>query len=271
MRRAARALMCVAMTAGSLAWADDVATVVNGPRPAQGERALRLRELWRVGADDTDTVFGIVAQVADRGDGVLLALDFLQERLFAFGPHGEDLGSHDLGGEGPGRVRAPVDLVNFGAGGLGIVQLFPGRVETISVDGAYIGSMRPREQETGGLAVTYFYDLLPHPQPNLMVVGERIVESEAIRTRDNFVSIFDRSGRELQRIHGLRRENDWKDFQFDEQAAHSLTYGQVAASADGVVFIPTRRNGYEITCFDLKGAAKLVIRRDFVPVRRTRA
>jgi len=259
------------MTVGSIAWAENVATVVNGANPAHEERVLKLHESWRIGADDTDIVFGLVAQVADRGDGGLLALDFLQERMFAFGPHGEDLGSYDLGGEGPGQVRSPVDMVNFGAGRLGVVQLFPGRVETISVDGIYISSMRPRDPELGGLVVTYFYDLLLQAEPNILVVGERVVESEAMRTRHNFVSIYDRTGREVQCIYSIKRENDWNDFRFDEQATHSLTYGQVAASADGIIFVPTARNGYEITCFDNQGAATLVIRRDFVPVPRTRA
>ncbi len=270
MRLAGSILVCVLMTVGSIAGAENVVTVVNGADPAHGERVLKLRESWRTGADDTDIVFGIVAQVADRGEGGLLALDYLQERMFAFGPQGEDLGSYDLGGEGPGQVRGPVDMVNFGAGRLGVVQLFPGRVELISVDGIYIGSMRPRDPESGGMVVTYLYDLLPHAEPNMLVVGERTVWSEAMLTRDNFVSIYDRTGREVRCIYSIKRENDWNDFRFDEQAAHSLTFGQVAASADGIIYVPTARNGYEITCFDNQGAATLVIRRDFIPAPRTR-
>jgi hypothetical protein len=44
MRLAGSILVCVVMTAGSVAWAENVVMVVNGADPARGERALKIRE-----------------------------------------------------------------------------------------------------------------------------------------------------------------------------------------------------------------------------------
>lgn len=82
----------------------------------------RMEELWRVGVEDDDILFGEVEDLLIDDDGTVYVLDSQLADVKVFSVGGEYLRTIGREGDGPGEVRAPGDLAFMADGSLGLVS-----------------------------------------------------------------------------------------------------------------------------------------------------
>lgn len=89
-----RCLIFVLLLSGPQFWiapglgdaaAAEVTRVENSDKPAQGIHRIELEELWRVGGDDDDHLFGIINRASEGGFFILRALRYSGKNLVAAG------------------------------------------------------------------------------------------------------------------------------------------------------------------------------------------
>ncbi len=253
---------------------DGSGTLASGPvedpgRPVEGIHRLELRELWRTGGEETDVVFGAVHKVIATADGGLACLDYQQTRIFVFTRDGELAREIDLSGEGPGRVGYPADLIRLADGRFAIAQVFPPSIEVFDGDWNYARSISlysHNENEELRLEDLWEY------RGGFLVAGEHIEKVRAdgkfLHRRHNYVRVLSATGELQNTVYTRERVVDFSNCVYDEDRMHYVP--EVAIGPAGEIYIPTQRNGYEITAYGPDGRPRTVLRRNYEPLARTR-
>ena len=86
-------------------------TIAGAQGPVPRTEVARPQELWRVGEDDSEVVFGMIGECIVDRDGRLYVLDRQANQVSAFSHEGEFLRTIGRIGEGPGEFREPRGLV----------------------------------------------------------------------------------------------------------------------------------------------------------------
>jgi hypothetical protein len=86
--------------------AADVEQVKN-TEPAHPPRTVQLEELWRVGGEDGELLFGAIVGTTTDPDGNVYLLDHHLKHVEVISPDGEHLRTLSGEGDGPGEIRNP--------------------------------------------------------------------------------------------------------------------------------------------------------------------
>jgi hypothetical protein len=227
--------------------------------PAQPPLTIALEELWRAGGDDGEMIGLPVEAIAGSGGEVYLADQQLCQ-VFVFGPDGELLRTLSREGEGPGEVRAPVDVVELPDGTLGIAEIFPGKLVKVTRDDLPAGEVviDVSGGQTGGFTIQTMAEAAGE---HLLVAGSRSVPNDRVLQRTHFLAMVDQEGQEtarfveqvseIERPHSVVHEND-----FLPCFPLASTLGP-----DGRVYAPLARDRYEIGVFTPDGALQHTIER----------
>jgi hypothetical protein len=88
-----------------------------------------LREVWRAGGDEDDTVLmGQIGTAISGPGGEVYALDSQLAQVLVFAADGRFLRTLGREGDGPGEFRQPTGLMLTHDGDLAVLQTFPGRL-----------------------------------------------------------------------------------------------------------------------------------------------
>ena len=230
---------------------------------------VQLQELWRAGDEDGEVFFGLVAQVLRHGNGLVYVLDAVLSRLVVFDIDGVLVDIYELSGEGPGQVRFPVDLVELSDGNLGVLQMFPCKIEVLDPSGKYVRTFRPRGGPEHELRVFEAFDCSPVGS-GVAIVGEVNLDDEEMhRVRTNFVRIYDETGVLRNDLWKQEKTYDVADFNFKEDLWFIPTFRQLAVDEVGAVYMPTCRNRLAICKYDTNGIQLLQFGRKYEARRRT--
>lgn len=266
-------VLLLAAVAGSAAWsaesvdAEGLLHVANGRVPAQGNKVIELREVWRHGADDDDDFFGMISQCVAGPDGLLYLLDMRLSEIAVYSRTGERVGTLSGEGDGPGETRLPSNLLMMPDGTLGLVQIFPGRITTIGSDGVPGAVVPFGDPATGGFV--QLFDAVTNGE-RLVVVGESIrADGATAQERENFVGIFDLEGKEVARVKTISTRWDFTDFTWNESDPGRIDFRRVAAGPDGRIYVAAERDAYRIEVYHSDGTIDRVIEREFDPVARS--
>lgn len=91
-------------------------------------------ELWRLAPDDTLLLGAVIRAVPGPG-GTVDLLDAQLAHILRVGPDGAVVDTLGREGDGPGEFRHPRDLLRLPDGRLGVVQVMPPRLVTLTPDG----------------------------------------------------------------------------------------------------------------------------------------
>lgn len=247
---------------------DGVLHMKNPATPTNGNRVIDLEEVWRHGGEDDEDFFGMVSQCVVGDDGTIYLLDTRMAEIPVYSSDGERTGTLSRQGDGPGETRMPSNLLFLPTGDLGIVQVFPGRITTIGLDGTpgpVINVGGPATQ--GGFL--QMFDCVT-AGPDLIVTAEKIdPQGPTAQKRINFVASFDLQGTEQVRFFEQSVDWDFTNFTWDEAEINRVDFRAVAAGPDGRVYIASQRDAYRIEVFNADGTLERVIERDYEPVART--
>jgi hypothetical protein len=257
------------ISAGEPTQIDGVRQVKNCATPREGTRVLKLEELWRVGGEDDEMIFGLLTQVLGDEDGNVYLLDAQLHQVFVFSPDGSFIRSLFREGEGPGEIRAPRDMLFLPDGAIGVVQQFPGKIISVDLQGNPKGSLAlgANDPTKGGVPIV----LSAEAQGGTIALAcmEQSFE-ENTQVRTNYLARFSPSGTELTRYFEVENRVDFSQPVFSERRHHFDWLWTSAVGFDGTLFVAPHRDQYLIEVYGSDGQLQRTIEREFSPTKRTR-
>ncbi|HPF69578.1 MAG TPA: 6-bladed beta-propeller [Candidatus Krumholzibacteria bacterium] len=258
------ALAAAAHAAPPVTMVDGVPHVMNGAAPEQGVRTLNLDEQWRIGGDDESVLLGIISRALVDSDNNVYLLDGQLSEVQVFTPKGEHLKTLGRQGEGPGEVNSPGDVVFMPDGTLGLVQIFPGKIVKLTMDGDPAGEFTP---DTGGATAGGFLALVNGRSAggNLVLSGVQIRPNDAGngQVRNYFVRSFGVDG--TQQAEYLANPVEWvfgPGFKFRE-IDNDFIWWRMDVGGDGRVVVNIPRYDYALSVFTPDGKLERVIEREY--------
>jgi hypothetical protein len=249
--------------AGKEVTRDGVLHVMNGAQPAKGVETLKFEETWRVGGEDSEDFFGLITQVVVGDDGNIYLLDTRLSEIPVYSPEGERIGTLSREGDGPGETRTPTNLLKMPDGTLGLVQMFPGKVTKIGLDGTPMGEFKVGGDDPTAGGFMIFYDCFGAGD-RLIVSGESITQKPpTAQVRTNFVAAYDIDGQELARFHESDWEMEFSKFVFDEDNLNRVDFRKACSDSEGKVYVAPVRNEYKIHVYNPDGSLDRVIEREY--------
>jgi len=242
---------------------------VNLPAAAPAQRAVDVKEAWRLGGDDDeDVLLGMVTGGVLGPDGNIYLVDRQMAQVLVVAPDGSLVRALGRQGDGPGEFNNPHGLFFLPDGRLAVVQGFPSRVTTLKPDGTPGGEIK-----VGGEAVEGGFNFMRE----LRVGGGKLVgvrgrgtfnQETGKSTQVSIMSVMDLAGKDEVKLFERSRENDLRRRVFDEAAEFSeLNTWNV--SKDGVIYSVPEREAWAINARGLDGTVRSTFRRPFSPCKRT--
>jgi hypothetical protein len=245
---------------------DGVLTIVNPENPSGGAVEIELEELWRVGGDDEDVLFGVIAQLVVDDAGDVYLLDGQLSEVQVFSRDGEWLRTLGREGEGPGEFRNGSDLYRGPDGNLGVVQIFPGRIVRLTPDGDPAGNFPLPEVEGGGFQLVH---QVRGTRDHVVIAfaQQRVIDGK--QTTVSMLRSFDNKGKELARFHEESQHSQFGGMKFEEKLFANYER-RWAAAPDGRVAVAIDFDAYRIHLFNADGSVQRIIERPgWQPLERT--
>jgi len=265
----ATALLALPAVAGEEVTLDGVKHIMNSAVSAKGNRTVELEEVWRVGGEDGEDFFGMISQVRIGEDGMIYLLDTRLSEVPVYSTDGERVNTLSREGDGPGETRIPSNMLFMPDGSLGLVQVFPGKVIKIQLDGTPAGTFQPGGGDPTQGGFLQMFDCTANGA-DVVVTAESISQGgPTSQDRSNFVASFDAEGKELVRYFENTYHWDFTAFEFNEDTQNRVDFRRVAVSPDGRIYVASERNKYSINVYHRDGTLERVIEREFEHNMRT--
>ncbi|MBU2693340.1 MAG: hypothetical protein KJ970_20670 [Candidatus Eisenbacteria bacterium] len=249
--------------------AADVPRSLDDDGPTHGVQPLALHELWRVGGENEDIMFGRITDLKMHPDGSLFVLDNQLCQVVVISADGEHLRDISREGDGPGEVRQPMGLVFLADDVLGIGTGFPAKLITLRLDGTPIGTHYPvGAPAEGNVAVM----ISLHCVDGVLAAsgGKIAFVTGGESYTDRFVSVGDASICEFHKILEITTPFDPSGYIFVEADDYYIDRSWVLGSG-GRIYAPMKRDAYEISEYDTAGNLVRVFGRRYEPRKRTQA
>lgn len=242
---------------------DGVIHVMNPAEPMEPPAVYELRDIWRLESEtpEGDLVFGTVNEVTEDGEGNVYLLDTQLKTVHLISPEGEYVRSIGRAGEGPGELDDPTGVFIAPDSTIGIVDTK--RLVFFTRAGVLAGEWKP---ELSGYSWYGLLQMFPSSKRYVVSLKRRRRVEQTIST-ECLAGLFDKTGGLLASL--AKRSWDIRPgepFLFDEEETEVLSYLSVAE--DGSVYISPEFSEYSIHCFDPDGNLRMVIEREYEPVRR---
>ena len=246
--------------------AQETAPVVVSSETPKEEVRLQAKELWRRGGEEDDVLFGLVAGLVTDGDGNVYVLDGQLSTIHVFSPAGEHLRQLGREGEGPGEFRNASDLYLGPGGALGVVQVFPGRIVRLRLDGTPAGNFPLPEVAGGGFQLVFVGRGLTD---RVVLAGAQQHMQDGKQSQVTYLKAFDAEGKQLARYHEETAETRFGGMKFVEKTFSNFQR-RWALAADGRVAVALTYDDYRITVWNPDGSVQCVIHRPkYAPLART--
>ncbi|MCK4774027.1 MAG: 6-bladed beta-propeller [Candidatus Krumholzibacteria bacterium] len=237
--------------------------VINPPTPIETASTISVEELWRVGGDDEDVLFGVITSIVVDSDGLVYLLDAQINVVHVFSPDGEFLREIGHEGEGPGEFRRAENMFLTPEGNVAVVQGMPGKIIQLTPQGVPLDN----------------YKLPQGPDGGPMFLGDGVLAGDqlVLSTRDfsraesgfsitNKLVRVNSDGEVTATYNESTREQNMANMAIDEKRNAEPLF---TASSDGRVFIHDDWDAYAIKVYGRSGTLKRVIEREFKPRKRT--
>jgi hypothetical protein len=269
--KTASAIVFVSLLIPAICRAEDrpIPREIHNAEPSQGTQTFDLRELWRVGGEDEEVIFGRIVDLAKGPDGNFYVLDNQLCQVMVFSPEGEHLRDLSREGEGPGELSQPMGLVFFSDDLLGVGIGYPGKVITLGLDGtpgeSYYPIGAPSDGNIGIMTGVQYLDGV------LVACGGRIVfGNTGVGHTDRFLAVCDAECTTSRHIVEKETPLDITGQKYEE-APDYFVESRWALGPQGRVYAAEKRDSYEISVYDNTGNLMQVFGRQYKARKRTRA
>ncbi|MBU1700777.1 MAG: hypothetical protein KJ970_20430 [Candidatus Eisenbacteria bacterium] len=241
---------------------------IHNTLPAGPPRSVELEEIWRVGGDQGDILFGTVTEATTDSDGNVYILDTQLCHVVVISPSGEYLRTISGEGDGPGEVRRPRDLVFLDDGTLGILELFPAKFIKLSSSGEPRGILTvggDADPQTGFTSASRCI----YRGGTLMIAGQRLVQTDTGQSRVMYLSRLNNIGAEVVRFCEATMVLNFEKLHFVERELEPGFFLGNAVGPDGRVYSVQSWNKYAVDVYQPDGTLERIIERDFENRKRT--
>lgn len=240
-----------------------------GEAPALAPRTIVLEELWRVGGEESDLLFGTIIEGISGDQGEVYLLDHQLCQVQVFSPTGELLRTLSREGDGPGEVRLPRDVAILTDGSIGIPMLFPAKLIRLTREGDPLPTvlLGSTGEPTEGFDVTFSCE---SRGGTLLVAGQHSTPSDIGQDRTQFLAIMSESGATIARICEAQTVLNFQNARIVERDLMPNFLWAHAVGPDGRVYCAPSRDAYEIRVYDADGTPLHVIERRFENRNRTK-
>jgi len=238
---------------------DGVPHVMNPAKPKDSV-TIEMEEVWRIGGEDDEEIFGVITDVVTDAEGNFYLLDSQLSEVKVYSSDGEFLRTIGREGEGPGEFRAAFNLFNVPGGNIGVLQTFPSKVVTLTADGEPGGEYALPEVEGEGFRVLFSAQ---NAGDKLALVYGLNQPSEAGFTQTSVLAIVDAKAQEETQLHSQSSTMQAATAMISEKEWDSFRNGRWAASSDGHVYAAPTFQAYEINVWDGNGKLERVIHREY--------
>jgi len=236
--------------------------------PALPPLTLSLEEIWRVGGESDELLFGTVTETTCDRDGNVYLLDSQLCHVVVISPRGEHLRTLSREGEGPGEVRQPRDVILLPDGTVGIMIMFPARIVRLSREGEPREALTvtPREGDRGGFIAGTLCDCRGG---NLVLAASRLRQTEHGQDREMYLCSLSATGQELVRYCEARMSLDFRQLHFVERELSPGFQTALALGPDGKIYVAQAWDHYAVAVYQRTGALERIVARPFTNRKRT--
>ncbi len=248
------------------------APVVDNPaQPAEGQRDVTLRELWRAGGEDDDVFFGTIGSVRRGPDGNIYLLDSQLSHVEVFGDDGTHLATLGREGEGPGEVTGPAGMFLHDDGRVSLLKSFPGKVVTINADGTPAGELKYQLPDASGAGFNVLNSGENLSGGDILLLGIRMsMGGGPLSDQTYFISRCGPDGVEKTSYLTKDYQINYADFRLDE-GKMDFVWNRYAVDADGNVYTAPDRDRYLVRVQAPDGTVIREITRAYTPPARNDA
>jgi hypothetical protein len=239
---------------------DGVAHVMNPAEPMEKPITIEMEEMWRIGGEDDDEIFGVITDVETDREGNFYMLDSQLSEVKVYSADGEYLRTIGREGEGPGEFRGAFNMFMVPGGNIGVLQTFPGKVVTLTPDGEPGGDFPLPEGEGEGFRVLL---AAQYAGENLALVYFLNQPSEEGFIQTNVLSIVDAKGESETRLHSQIASMQASTALIAEKEWDTFRNGRWTASPDGRTFVCPEFQKYTINVWGPDGKLQRVIHREY--------
>jgi hypothetical protein len=238
------------------------APVVHNEQPAGPPRTVTLEEIWRVGGEDDDHIFGLMIAARCDADGNVYLLDQQLSRVTMVSPTGAYL--RELGGEGdgPGECRMPQTMTMFDDGTVGLGQRFPGRFVRVTRTGEPAPSIDLGGPDAGGEGFTMLVSGR-NRGGTLLAASLHAMPGETGQQRSSYLWRLDGDGSVAVQFAEHTTFLDFQAAHFSERDMVAPFMDAHAVGPDGRVYYTPERNAYRINVHAPDGTLLHTITRAF--------
>jgi len=242
---------------------DGTLHIMNPAAPIEPATTVSPREIFRVGGEDEDVLFGVIGSIAIGKDDNIYMLDSQINLVHVFSPDGEYIGEIGREGEGPGEFRGGTDIFVDAEGNIAVIQQMPGKIIRITPGGDALDNFPlPRDG-----------DSTPMQLSSVALAGDDLILSTTdFKMEEGGFSMTRKLVRanadaEIETTyHESTKKNSLASMNYDEVRDAAPLF---AASSSGRVYVYDGWDEYAISVYDQTGKLDRVIEREFEPRKRT--
>ncbi len=225
----------------------DGITQIMNPSPAGVvPETVKLKELWRIGGEDDEVLFGVVSDIISDREGNFYLLDAQLSEVQVYAPDGEHLRTIGREGEGPGEFRGAFNLLLLPNGNIGVLQAAPAKIVGLTPEGDPADDFVLPGDGAGGFKIL---TSAQNAGDQLAVVYGLMEFSEAGFKMNNILALVDADGKSEKRLHNQTSamssanaefaETEWDGFQNrwssgpDGRAYSTVDFGEYTVNVWG--------------------------------------
>lgn len=238
----------------------------NPSTPMESDQVIQPQQMWRIGGDDEDVLFGLIDDALVDEQGNTFLLDSVLSTIYVVNPAGEIVRSVGGEGDGPGEFRFAQELIFLPGGEIGIMEMMPGKIVVVDRAGT------PRPSFALGAGGQAMMNHLQHIDTNgeVVLVGKVTTNfDEGSATTHYSLSSFDADGNELAVVLEHKDVQTGDNISLDFGGGENEFTRNFTVCPDGRVVVFRKAKEYELEIFDAAGAKKGIIRREYKSVRRS--
>lgn len=230
---------------------------------------ITLEESFRLGGWDggEDEFFGVIAAIIEDEQGNLYVLDAQLNEIKVYDANGAYLNTIGREGEGPGEFRGAGSLFWLPNGDLGVMQIFPGRIVTLTRDGQP-GSDYRLEKNADDSNRILFSARSAGDQLAVIYGGFAFNPETSMWSQTRTLGYFDHEGKEVAQLFSADLSMDMRAPVVSERSFDGF-WSRWACAPDGRTALVPASMDYRLEVWEKSGEHDRSIVRDYPAHART--